>query len=89
MKKISEQNKYESHLGRNIHIHGLRGILAFFLFCFHVSNSKLPTFSGPAADAINTFSQSMEHGVELFFGISGIVIYNAFQTSRGGLVVLG
>lgn len=66
---------------RNDHIHGLRGALAFLLFIFHVANSGLPTFGGVVGDAAQHVFSSLEFGVELFFGISGIVIVNAFRQS--------
>lgn len=67
---------------RNDHIHGLRGALAFALFIFHVANSGLPTFNGGVFDLMNHFLLALEYGVELFFGISGIVIVFAFKTSK-------
>lgn len=67
---------------RNDHIHGLRGSLAFALFIFHVANSGLPTFSGAGFDLMNHFLLALEYGVELFFGISGIVIVFAFRSSK-------
>ena len=71
--------------GRNAYIHGLRGVLAFAVFIFHVGNSGLPTFHGTIADAVNYAIDSLENAVEIFFGISGIVIYHAFLKSRGPL----
>jgi peptidoglycan/LPS O-acetylase OafA/YrhL len=70
---------------RNAFIHGLRGVLAFAVFVHHVGNSGLPTFHGPMADCVNFVIESLEHAVEIFFGISGIVIYHAFLKSRGPL----
>ena len=70
---------------RNAHIHGLRGVLAFAVFIFHVGNSGLPTFHGTIADGVNYAIDSLENAVEIFFGISGIVIYHAFLKSRGPL----
>ena len=49
------------------------------ILLFHVINSNLPTFrlleSGPLFLAL----RSMEHGVELFFGISGVVIFGVLS----------
>lgn len=64
---------------KNIYINGLRGALAFALFIFHVANSGLPSFTGGGFDAINKLLLSFEFGVELFFGISGIVILYSFE----------
>ena len=68
---------------RNVHIHGLRGALAFAVFIFHVGNSGLPTFDGTIAHGVKYALDSFENAVEIFFGISGIVIYHAFLKSRG------
>ena len=73
---------------RNPFVHGLRGILAFAVVVFHVANSGLPTFHGRIADAANFVLLSLDHSVEIFFGISGIVIYHAFLKSRGPLQFL-
>lgn len=66
---------------RNPYIHGLRGVLAFSLFVFHVANAGLPNFTGAVASALDFVMISLQHGVELFFGISGIVICFAYQKS--------
>lgn len=64
---------------RNPYLHGLRGALALSVLLFHIDNSGLPTFSGPISGCIHFFVSSMEHSVEIFFGISGIVIVLAFR----------
>ncbi len=67
--------------GFNPHIHGARGLFSGLVFVHHVANSKLPTFdlfSGPIAGFV---TQSFQFGVELFFGISGIVIIGALERS--------
>jgi peptidoglycan/LPS O-acetylase OafA/YrhL len=66
---------------RNPCLHGLRGALAFALLLFHVVNSGLPSFDGPVADGAHFVLASLEHGVDLFFVISGIVIVFAFRKS--------
>jgi len=66
---------------RNSNIQGLRGALSLFLFFYHVAQSRLPTFEGESAQIINHMLKSLEHGVEIFFGISGIVIFFAFKKS--------
>ena len=74
---------------RNPCLHGLRGALAFALFLHHVANSKLPGFDGLVGDLLQPLLMAMEYGVELFFGISGIVIVFAFQKSPSALGFLG
>lgn len=68
---------------RNPNIQGLRGALSIFLFFYHVVQSRLPTFEGQIAKNINHIFKSLEYGVEIFFGISGIVIFLAFKKSDG------
>ncbi len=72
-------------MSRNLYIHGLRGILAFLIFLFHVTDSGLPTYASQSlAFILGTF----EYAVELFFGISGIVIAIAFKKARKPLEFL-
>lgn len=58
----------------NHSIHGARGLFCLLVFFYHVHNSGLPTFGvmqqGLAYEALDV----CKYGVELFFGISGIVI---------------
>lgn len=75
-------------LHKNLPLHGLRGVLALSLLVFHVAHSGLPSFAGWLPEAITYTLLSLEHGVELFFGISGIVILFAYQKSRGPLEFL-
>lgn len=53
---------------------------------FHVVNSKLPTLPFLADGTPLLLTRSLEHGVELFFGISGIVIVGALQRASGPFV---
>ena len=69
-------------MGQNLYLHGFRGLLAFLLLVFHVANSGLPTFTGQFYEPVHFLLLSFEHGVELFFGISGIVILSAFGKSK-------
>lgn len=68
-------------MNRNIYIQGLRGALALSLFFYHVAHSGLPTWGGGVYGVFNRILLSFEFGVELFFGVSGIVIVFAFRKS--------
>lgn len=65
----------------NPNVHGARGLFALALFFFHVAKSKLPAPDLPHYRYVEQALLSFEFGVELFFIISGIVIYGAFQRS--------
>lgn len=72
--------------GFNRSLHGARGLFAFMIVLFHVVNSGLRTFE-PLSHGWPLFMlRSLEHGVELFFGISGVVIFGALRRARGPLV---
>ena len=61
---------------RNKFIHGARGLFALSVFVYHVCNSGLlPKFMHIGVPWI--VGQSLQYGVELFFGISGFVILAA------------
>jgi peptidoglycan/LPS O-acetylase OafA/YrhL len=64
---------------RNPNIQGLRGALSMLLFFYHVVQSRLPTFENQTAQNINHIFRSFEYGVEIFFGVSGIVIFFTFK----------
>ncbi len=72
--------------GFNPYLHGARGLFAFMIVLFHVVNSKLPTLPALSHGIPLMLMRSLEHGVELFFGISGIVIVGALQRARGPFV---
>jgi peptidoglycan/LPS O-acetylase OafA/YrhL len=72
--------------GFNPYVHGARGLFAFMIFVFHVVNSRLPTLPSLSQSWPLFMLRSLEHGVELFFGISGIVIVGALSRARGPLV---
>lgn len=65
----------------NPNVHGARGLFALALFFFHIVNSKLAAPDLPFYRYVEQALMSFEFGVELFFVISGIVIYGAFQRS--------
>jgi peptidoglycan/LPS O-acetylase OafA/YrhL len=61
---------------KNAFVHGARGIFAFSVLVFHICNSGLaPRFAPYGLPAMA--GQGLQYGVELFFGISGIVILGA------------
>src|SRR5690606_5413729 len=62
----------------NLNVHGARGLFAFAVFIYHVINSGLPTYPALDGSWIETYLfYSLKFGVELFFGISGVVIVGA------------
>lgn len=63
----------------NPYVHGARGLFASMVFVFHIAHSGLPTFVFPGSDAVQWALLSLQYGVELFFGISGIVILGALS----------
>lgn len=73
---------------KNPYVHGLRGLLAVGVLVFHVANSGLPTFRGFVADGAHQALLSLAHCVELFFGISGIVMVRAFSRADDPLAFL-
>ena len=66
---------------KNAFIQGARGLFCLMVFVYHVHNSGLGTLdilrTPPAVFLFGT----LEFGVELFFGISGIVIIGSLQRS--------
>lgn len=70
----------------NPYVHGARGLFAFMIVVFHVVNSRLPTAALLAHGWPLFLARSTEHGVELFFGVSGIVIVGALARARSPLV---
>ena len=75
---------YEPNVRRsqfNPYIQGARGAFCLLLFMFHVAHSGLPSFAFLSAGIANHFLLSLQFGVELFFGISGYVIFGAVRRS--------
>jgi peptidoglycan/LPS O-acetylase OafA/YrhL len=70
----------------NPYLHGARGLFASMIVLFHVVNSRLPTFPALSHGWPLFGVRSLEHGVELFFGISGIVIFGALERARNPLL---
>lgn len=66
-------------MSKNLEIHGLRGLLAFALFAFHVAHSGLPRSEAVWSLSLDWWLHSMRHGVEVFFAISGFVILRSFK----------
>ena len=64
--------------GLNPNVHGARGLFSLVIFFYHVGNSGLPTFPGSFFVGLQQAGfASLKMGVELFFGISGLVIVGA------------
>ncbi|MHB8285708.1 MAG: acyltransferase family protein [Caulobacteraceae bacterium] len=70
----------------NPYLHGARGLFASMIVVFHVVNSRLPTYPVLSHGWPLFFARSLEHGVELFFGISGIVIFGALERAKSPLL---
>lgn len=70
----------------NPSLHGCRGLFALMVVLFHVANSGLPTVHFLAQSWPLFLSRSLAFGVELFFGISGIVIFGALSRAKGPYV---
>ena len=60
--------------GKNDYVQGARGLFAFFVFAYHTHNSGLSTIEAQRVGLPRFLLDSLEHGVELFFGVSGLVI---------------
>jgi peptidoglycan/LPS O-acetylase OafA/YrhL len=58
----------------NPYVHGARGLFCLMVFVYHVVHSGLPTFDLFARGLLGEALQTGKFGVEIFFGISGIVI---------------
>jgi peptidoglycan/LPS O-acetylase OafA/YrhL len=65
----------------NPNVHGARGLFSLFVFVFHVVNSELATLWFADGTPLEHFLRSGKFGVELFFGISGIVIASSMARS--------
>ncbi|HYF09183.1 MAG TPA: acyltransferase [Acetobacteraceae bacterium] len=60
-------------------IHGARGLFALAVLIFHVANYELPNFAWAEAAIGRFVLVSLQHGVDLFFAISGFVILGALR----------
>jgi len=65
----------------NPYVHGARGLFAMMVFVLHVTHSGAPTFAWASGLYAQTALMALQYGVELFFGISGIVIVGALARS--------
>ena len=72
--------------GFNPYVHGARGLFALMVVVFHVVNSRLPTLPFLAHGWPLFLARGTEHGVEVFFGIGGIVIVGALARARSPFV---
>lgn len=64
----------------NLGIHGARGLFCMFVVIYHVWNSGLPRPDVP--EVVESAFASLKFGVELFFAISGFVIFITMRRSR-------
>lgn len=67
-------------------LHGARGLFASMVVIFHVANSRLPTLPILTHPLLSGALKSCQFGVELFFGVSGVVIYGALRRAEGPAV---
>ena len=72
----------------NPYIHGARGLFCLIVFVFHVINSGLPTFDFLSTGLTRHALETGKFGVELFFGISGIVILPSLHRAPSILVFI-
>lgn len=63
-------------------LHGARGLFSLMVFAFHIANSQVRTFNFAGSDIAASLAMTLQYGVELFFGISGIVILGAMARAR-------
>ena len=66
----------------NPYIQGARGLFCLLVVFYHVWNSGLPRW--PVPDLVATSGDSFRFGVELFFAISGFVIFITMQPVLAG-----
>lgn len=68
--------------GKNLYIQGARGLFCLMVFVYHVHNSHLGTFPILQTQPAVLVLSSLQVGVELFFGLSGIVIIGSLQRTQ-------
>ncbi|MGX5842220.1 acyltransferase family protein [Mesorhizobium sp. ArgA1] len=68
--------------GFNTGVHGARGLFSIAVFLHHIANSGLKTFPFLSDGLPYNFMMSLQFAVELFFGISAIVISNTLIKSN-------
>ncbi len=72
--------------GINPGIHGARGLFCLLVVFYHIQNGGLPTITLPTF--VTEGLDSFRFGVELFFAISGFVIFGTMQRSRTPMAFL-
>lgn len=77
----NEQPTPSTH-SKNVYIQGARGLFCLMVFVYHVNNSGLGTLDFLREPVSRFLLGTLELGVELFFGISGIVIIGSLRRSR-------
>jgi peptidoglycan/LPS O-acetylase OafA/YrhL len=73
---------------KNPHIQGARGLFCLFVFFYHVHHSGAGTIPVLASGIPHFLLNTLEHGVELFFGISGIVILGSLLRTRDSVLFM-
>lgn len=76
---MHEQGRQPSQTAFSPGIHGARGLFCLFVVLYHVWNSGLPRW--PVPGLVEQGMESLRYGVELFFAISGFVIFNTMHRS--------
>lgn len=69
----------QTHSNFSPGIHGARGLFCMFVVLYHIWNSGLPHW--PVPILLDQAMTSLRYGVELFFAVSGFVIFNTMQRS--------
>lgn len=80
---FSDRAAVRHHAIFNPHVHGARGLFSMMVFIFHVAHSNVATFDWASDPYAVSALMALQYGVELFFGISGIVIVGAMARSPG------
>ena len=66
----------------NPYIHGARGLFCLLVVFYHIWNSGLPRW--PVPELLDSAMESFRYGVELFFAISGFVIFVTMRPVLAG-----
>lgn len=73
---------------KNPHIQGARGLFCLFVFFYHVHHSGAGAPPLLSSGVPNFLLNMLEHGVELFFGVSGIVILGSLLRTRNSVLFM-
>ncbi|WP_395020406.1 acyltransferase family protein [Dongia sp.] len=86
--KASAERVLNERGKKNPHIQGARGLFCLFVFFYHVHHSGAGTIPVLASGVPNFLLNTLQHGVELFFGISGIVILGSLLRTRNSALFM-